>query len=464
MMRKPIKFALTGLAVFFACNLFADPPEGTGDWKLVFEETFDKPKEEMFKTWLPANGNEGHILCGRFPENIEVKDGILSLCNRKEKRGTQDWTSGSMNTYKYFKYGYFECRYRYADAPGVNNSFWLMTRGKLPQGGIPFELDINEGHYPDEINCTIHDWRPIKKKDGGTTHKVVVHKSFEMDPVKLSKGEPLVSIPLDVAVSATKIRISSNYYQHFHIREIAAYEKDSLGGYPSLDTKNIKYPDKSGKKNLLEGSTIKVSGHLEGRQDDFPSKDALDGKLSTSWCANGGGEKWIEITLPEARNIGCIQFITGWINDGKFLDCLPTYKVEYFDGKEWKTIKDKSSKHAFGGKKTVNLARSWNTYGFLWTPKEFVFYFNGKEMLRTPNDNLAHYYAPVFLSAAITNWAHGVSDEIDGTSMDVDYVRVWQDYKMGGGILDNRPPEIEKTPDSKPERRGFFSRLLGSSE
>ena len=447
MTRKFIRALLVCLSIFNACDTFADPPEGRGNWKLVFEENFNCTRDELFETWVSAYGNVGHILSGRFPENVEVKNGIMSLRNRKEKRGTQEWTSGSINTFKYFKYGYFECRYKYADAPGVNNSFWLMDGGNLSKGFKPFELDINEGHYPDELNCTVHDWTPIKQKDGTTRHKVIATKCISLDPGSAANSKALVSIPLDVSVPVKKLRLSTNYYTHFHLKSLAAFPKNSLGGYPELDERNMRYLDENSPKNLLADGEATASGCLEGKEQFFGADNALDGDLSTGWCSNSKGEKWIEVTLPEAREIGCVQFISGWVSNGKFIESLPTYKVEYFDGSEWKTLKERSTRDVMRDK-SVNLARSWNTYGLLWTPTEFVFYFNGKEIMRAPNDNLANNYAPIFLSAAITNWAHGVCDEIDGTSMDVDYVKVWQDEKMGGGIVDRKPKKkTSKSPE-----------------
>jgi beta-glucanase (GH16 family) len=52
------------------------------------------------------------------------------------------------------KYGYWESRYRYAAAAGLNQAFWMNpgTRDK-DQG---FEIDVNEGHYPTDINCSLH--------------------------------------------------------------------------------------------------------------------------------------------------------------------------------------------------------------------------------------------------------------------------------------------------------------------
>ena len=65
-----------------------------------------------------------------------------------------------MGTYQDFKYGYFECRYKYAAAAGINNSFWIWTRDPRwkPEEGRPFEIDINEGHYPSGYTNNVHEW------------------------------------------------------------------------------------------------------------------------------------------------------------------------------------------------------------------------------------------------------------------------------------------------------------------
>lgn len=86
--------------------------------------------------------------------------GTVRLVNHKESRGGQEWTSADMGTYRDFKYGYFECRYKYAAASGTNNSFWIWTRDprRKPEKGKPFEIDINEGHYPCEYTNNVHEW------------------------------------------------------------------------------------------------------------------------------------------------------------------------------------------------------------------------------------------------------------------------------------------------------------------
>ncbi|AUP79711.1 glycoside hydrolase family 16 protein [Flavivirga eckloniae] len=148
-----IIFQLTVIACFAQL-----PQEIEENFKLVWQDDFDYKDKKLDKKWESQNGPSGHILCSRWRENAEVKDGILYLKNKKEQRGGQDWTSASIWTKKKFKYGYFECRYKYAAAETTNNSFWLMTKGKTqPKAGKRFEIDINEGHYPNEINTNVHN-------------------------------------------------------------------------------------------------------------------------------------------------------------------------------------------------------------------------------------------------------------------------------------------------------------------
>jgi beta-glucanase (GH16 family) len=128
-----------------------------GKWELVFADEFDGTTEDLDKHWRFQNGPSGHILCSRWRENVVVEEGLCRLLNRKETRGGQDWTSGSMWTARTFQYGYFEARYRFGGATGLNNSFWIMTR--LPRDAAGrFEIDICEGHVPNEVNMNVHNW------------------------------------------------------------------------------------------------------------------------------------------------------------------------------------------------------------------------------------------------------------------------------------------------------------------
>lgn len=154
-MKQPwlLAFLLLGGA---AAWLNAAPPGE--NWGLVFSDEFNGTTADLDKTWASQNGPSGHILCSRWRENAIVEDGLCRLLNKKQTRAGQDWTSASLWTKRQFKYGYFECRYRYGKATGLNNSFWLMTVGGTTNTPGRFEIDINEGHFPDSVNMNIHNW------------------------------------------------------------------------------------------------------------------------------------------------------------------------------------------------------------------------------------------------------------------------------------------------------------------
>ncbi|MBL8994274.1 MAG: family 16 glycosylhydrolase [Spirochaetia bacterium] len=121
-------------------------PKPEASWKKVFDETFKGTDLDM-NEWISANGPSGHIASSRWKENAIVSNGQLHLVQRKENRGGQEWTSGSVWTKKQWQYGYMECSYRYAAASGINQSFWMFSDPRVPR----VELDQNEGLYPDTI-------------------------------------------------------------------------------------------------------------------------------------------------------------------------------------------------------------------------------------------------------------------------------------------------------------------------
>lgn len=127
------------------------PPPGRGEWELTFHDEFTGDKLEP-AVWNVANGAGGKLLGGRWPENCVVENGLFRLVTRQENRGGKAWSSGMAGT-KVFRqrYGYWEARYRYAGAPGLNNAFWTN-----PGPGKGFEIDFNEGHWPNTVNMTLH--------------------------------------------------------------------------------------------------------------------------------------------------------------------------------------------------------------------------------------------------------------------------------------------------------------------
>lgn len=73
-----------------------------------------------------------------------------------------------------------------------------------------------------------------------------------------------------------------------------------------------------------------------------------------------------------------------------------------------------------------NLADDFHVYGMEWNERELIFYFDGKEIRRLPNVD-AHRPIAVWFSTYIGDWAGGIPRQgVDGTFMEVDWVRVWQ--------------------------------------
>jgi len=194
----------TVVLLFWACSCSAPlntttegtiNPENKRDWKLVWNDEFNyKTRDQLLKVWEADNGPTSHTLCSRWKENVEVGGGTVRLVNHKENRGGQEWTSASITSYDSFLYGYFECRYKYAAATGTNNSFWIMARNNkiVPPEGRPFELDINEGHYPSEYTNCIHDWTEGNHTSNGDHVKypgIDFSKEYHIFSVEWSEDE-----------------------------------------------------------------------------------------------------------------------------------------------------------------------------------------------------------------------------------------------------------------------------------
>lgn len=92
---------------------------------------------------------------------------------------------------------------------------------------------------------------------------------------------------------------------------------------------------------------------------------------------------------------------------------------------EWdnhKCLSSDGSKHQVEGQA---LSDEFHTYGLEWNNEWLIFYMDRKELRRAPNKN-CFMPANILLSEAILTWGGEITDAIDGTFMEVDYVRVYQ--------------------------------------
>ena len=276
------------------------------------------------------------VLCSRWRENALVHDGILELKAIKEQRGGNDWTCGNVWTKEAFGYGYFECRYKYAGATGTNNSFWLWPKIGVYEGEKAFELDINEGHYPNIINTNIHNWTD-KAEDGSHSQDF---KDFRFGGKELS---PAYTHIFKKPIKATKIRLSSNHHTNIHIGELRVYAPNTKG-YPKKEWSETADSDVSGLHNYARDTKTKItaSGQYADSIRTSEITNVADG-TQQAWISQIEGEKWLELTFDQAKEIGCIQFTNGWNDHGGNRNLLSQYRLEYFDGKEWHLFVDRNN-------------------------------------------------------------------------------------------------------------------------
>lgn len=389
------------------CQDTLPSPSAYEDWKLVWNDEFGYDNDDLENEWVSQNGSPGHILSGRWRENLVVEEGVCKLLNKKENRDGKEWTSGNIWTRETFSYGYYECRYKYSAATGTNNSFWLWPRTKIPGDVLYCEMDVNEGHFPNEINTNVH---------------AIINGEKGNDPQSFAIGlKPDYSFILDTQIVTRRIRFTSITSPHFHIREFRIYAPNSMG-FPSNVLSETADSDVSGLVNHSRdpGTVITASGVLVKDGLDTKPEYVADGKVQgSSWVTQPEGEKWLEFDWPEAKTIGCIQFINGWKSGDKWNALIGDYKIQYHNGSEWVEIVD------FNVKNEYNLAEDFHLYGLLWDPEVIEYYFDG-ELIRSVPNVTCRSNVNIFLSVAIMDFAGAVTDAIDGTSMVVDFVRFYR--------------------------------------
>lgn len=392
-------------------------PPGEG-WKLVFDEQFDGSESDLDARWQFQNGPSGHILSSRWRDNAWLEDGILKMVARKEQRAGQEWTAANLWTKQQFKYGYFECRYRYAPATGTNNSFWLMSTTPRSKPGC-FEIDINEGHYPYEVNMNLHQHSGKHWAKGGRWYYYGSGPGGTQDDA----GFQFV---LDKPLKTSKLRLVSHNTDIVRIMELRVFPPSSQG-YPSVfPNPKEAQPDVP---NLAGQATIGASSQLE---PSLGPEKAIDGVLSTAsrWVsARDDDSPVLTLSLDQPREIGCLQFISGWLDKETWRGIVTDFRFEYWDGSGWKAVPGAEAAAMVEAERDPNappdLGHSFHVYGLEWNEKELIYYFDGQEIRRMENE-ICHGESPVRLSLAIIRWAGAVTDAIDGKSMDVDWVRVWQ--------------------------------------
>jgi beta-glucanase (GH16 family) len=148
----------------------ADAPSG---WQLVWQDEFDGQALDRSK-WefeVNAQGGGNNELQYYITDNVQVKDGLLSIEARKQRYtgpgGTRNYTSSRIRTrFKGdWKYGRFDIRAKLPKGKGIWPAIWMLPTDNV-YGGWPNsgEIDIMElvGHEPNKIHGTLHYGDPAR--------------------------------------------------------------------------------------------------------------------------------------------------------------------------------------------------------------------------------------------------------------------------------------------------------------
>lgn len=154
---------------FMQMFVWAGPPTDE-EWVLTFNDEFNGASLD-WSVWRSQAGTASNYL-SRWPENAIVKDGALHLTIKKDDTKESGWTSGNVWVRpEVFRqsYGYWEARFKVADIPYANNSFWthsgLVPLPEVTDATLKFEQDINEGKYPNVVDVTYHHYKNGHEKD-----------------------------------------------------------------------------------------------------------------------------------------------------------------------------------------------------------------------------------------------------------------------------------------------------------
>lgn len=72
-----------------------------------------------------------------------------------------------------------------------------------------------------------------------------------------------------------------------------------------------------------------------------------------------------------------------------------------------------------------DLSEDFHIYALEWTEDELIYYFDGLEISRKQNIDAHTPLYPIF-STAVINWAGNIPDSANGSTMDVEWVRIYE--------------------------------------
>lgn len=177
---------LLAAALIASPALNATPPPG---YKLEWSDEFDGTKLDTTKWvhWGPGKRRSAI----NVPEAVTVRDGVLTITTYTENG--KHYT-GMVSTDKLFerRYGYWEARIKWADAPGTFSAFWTWTWtmgkpvGDVANAGVEIDFVEHRAFGPQMKN--IADMACFTIHYDGYDKKYHKRKSHVSPPLGLGEG------------------------------------------------------------------------------------------------------------------------------------------------------------------------------------------------------------------------------------------------------------------------------------
>ncbi len=209
-------------------------PPVDGDWKLTFDEDFDGSKIDMTR-WQVYGPNwwGGHKLTHWTKDNLILGGGKVRMRmsvdpgwhnDDPDSGHRSELAGGFLETYGKWvqRYGYFECRFKLPEAPGLWPAFWMMPdRG--PEAGPQWKrADTGNGGMELDIMEHLTRWGPYR-------YNLAVHWDG-YGKNHMATGSPCVYTPHDEEgyITAGMLWVPGKVVWYANGREVARLENDRV--------------------------------------------------------------------------------------------------------------------------------------------------------------------------------------------------------------------------------------------
>lgn len=436
--------AMTTLsAIMCPTAIQAQPtPPLQGNWTLTFEENFDGTAQDntaldgtKWRVGQHYAGIAGNG--GTSPEQIKTDDGVLSITAKQAPTSfsgvSYNYASGEVSTFKTFRqqYGYYECRMKYDAVSGMWPAFWLMpdrgTYGWLEgyrQAYLKFDLTgVNLSQVTSaELRLT------ISSANTGSNNNVLVMK-LQDD----SWTESTLTWNNKPAPDPAWIK---QYYNQTYTTnqqlntDVTAYVAEQMAGDKTV---SFVLAD-TFERNLLvqfhssEAATPAYRPQLVINGVAYEATEDSHVRQGTLANTNYG-------TLSVLQVQDSYQDASSTYGDGNEIDIMETLGIwgpdrtqhaVHWDG-YGSSHQSVEHRHAFPSE-----GDDFHTYGLYWESGKYEFYVDGVLTYEWANAEVMACPAYVILSLQLGGWDNNnVGPQVDGRSVEVDYVRVWSGTKTG---------------------------------